>query len=206
MADQILSRDEVLGGLPARRAATVLHAIRTRTAASVARSRRPLGGYVSERTATQRESEFLAALASGRDAHANPSVQDLERYAGDWEALVPSQPALRAAIADRLGTEQRLVRDRVPRLRAALALDEPATREAYEKATRRPLDAIYVVRPRVTERVAWRRSAVAERLERMPPFWIAFALTLTECVGAGILALPVAMAGIGPLGAVILIA
>jgi amino acid permease len=54
--------------------------------------------------------------------------------------------------------------------------------------------------------VAWRRSAVAEHLERMPPFWIAFALTLTECVGAGILALPVAMAGIGPVGAVILIA
>jgi amino acid permease len=54
--------------------------------------------------------------------------------------------------------------------------------------------------------MAWRRSAIAERLERIPPFWIAFALTLTECVGAGILALPVAMAGIGPLGAVILIA
>ena len=34
---------DVLGGLPARRAATVLHAIRTRTAASVARSRRPGG-------------------------------------------------------------------------------------------------------------------------------------------------------------------
>ena len=49
-----------------------------------------------------------------------------------------------ALIADRLGTEERLVRDRVPRLRAALALDEPATRKAYERATRRPLDAIYV--------------------------------------------------------------
>ena len=79
MADQILSRDEVLGGLPARRAATVLHAIRARTAASVARSRRPLGGYVGERTAAQRESEFLAALASGRDARSKPRVQDLER-------------------------------------------------------------------------------------------------------------------------------
>jgi transmembrane amino acid transporter len=206
MTEQLLSRDEVLGGLPARRAATVLHAIRARTAASVARSRRPLGGYVSERVAAQRESEFLAALASGRDAHAKPSVQDLERYASDWETLVPSQPALRAAIADRLGTEERLVKDWVPRLRAALGLDEQATRDAYERATQRPLDAIYVARSRVTERLAWRRSAVAERLERIPPFWIAFALTLTECVGAGILALPVAMAGIGPLGAVILIA
>ena len=32
MAEQILSREEILGGLPARRAATVLHAIRARTA------------------------------------------------------------------------------------------------------------------------------------------------------------------------------
>lgn len=195
-----------MGGLPARRAATVLHAIRARTASCVARSRRPLGGYVSERTAAHRESEFLAALASGRDARAKPSAQDLERYTSEWEALVPPQPALRAAIADRLGVEERLLRERVPRLRAALTLDEPATQEAYERATGRPIETIYASRPSLTERFAWRRSAVAERLERMPPFWIAFALTLTECVGAGILALPVAMAGIGPLGAVIVIA
>jgi amino acid permease len=206
MAERILSRDEVLGGLPARRAATVLHVIRARTAASVARSRRPLGGYVGERTAENRESEFLAALASGRDVRSKPTIHALERYTGDWEPLVPAQPALRAAIADRLGAEERLLYERVPRLRAALGLDEPETRAAYERATGRPLDAIYIGRRTVTERMAWRRSAVAERLERMPPFWIAFALTLTECVGAGILALPIAMAGIGPLGAVIVIA
>ena len=206
MAEQILSRDEVLGGLPARRAATVLHAIRARTAASVARSRRPLGGYVGERTAAQLESEFLAALASGRDARSKPRLQDLERYTADWASLVPAQPALRAAIAERLGTEERLLHDRIPRLRAALGLDEPDTRAAYARATGRPLDAIYASRPSVRERLAWRRSAVAEGLERMPPFWIAFALTLTECVGAGILAVPVAMAEIGPLGAVIVIA
>jgi amino acid permease len=206
VSDQILSRDEVLGGLPARRAATVLHAIRARTASSVARSRRPLGGYVGERTAAQRESEFLAALASGRDRRARPSVQDLERYAADWAPIVPAQPAMRAAIAQRLGAEERLVRDRVPRLRAALQLDDPRTQGAFERATREPLESIYATAPGLRERLAWRRSALAERLERIPPFWIAFTLTFTECVGAGVLALPVAMAGIGPLGAVVLIA
>jgi amino acid permease len=206
VTDQILSRDDVLGGLPARRAATVLHAIRMRTASSVARSRRPLGGYVGERGAAQRESEFLAALASGRDPRAQPSVQDLERYAAEWAPLVPAQPAMRAAVAQRLGADERLLRERVPRLRGALYLDDPATQAAYEHATGEPLDRIYATGERVRERAAWRRSAIAERLERIPPFWIAFVLTLTECVGAGILALPVAMAGIGPLGAVILIA
>lgn len=206
MTDSILSRSEILGGLPARRAATVLHAIRARTAACVARSRRPLGGYVGEHTTAQRESEFLAALAAGREVRDVPRVHELERYAADWAPLVPAQPALRAAIAQRLGDEERLPRERIPRLRAALGLDEPATLAAFESATGRPLDSIYVARTATAEGLAWRRAALAERLERMPPFWIAFALTLTECVGAGILALPVAMAGIGPLGAVILIA
>lgn len=206
MAEQILSREEILGGLPARRAATVLHAIRARTASSAARSRRPLGGYVGERGAAQRESEFLAVLASCRDPRAKPSAQGLERYASEWAALVPTQAALRAAIVQRLGAEERLPRERVPRLRAALGLDEPETQAAFARATGHSLETIYAPRLGLGERLAWRRSRLAERLERMPPFWIAFTLTLTECVGAGILALPVAMAGIGPLGAVILIA
>jgi amino acid permease len=206
MADLGLSRDEVAAGLPARRAATLLHAIRTRTASAVASSRRPLGGYVGERTAAQRESEFLAALASGRDARSKPSVQNLERYAAEWAPLVPNQAALRAAIAKRLGAEERMPRDRVPRLRVALGLDEPDTRESYERSTGADLDTIYQAgRPGLAERFAWRRSVFAERLAGLPPFWIAFTLTVTECVGAGILALPVAMAGIGPLGAVVLI-
>ncbi len=36
-------------------------------------------------------------------------------------------------------------------------------------------------------------------LKNLPPFWIAFALTLTETVGAGTLALPIAFATVGPL-------
>ena len=85
-------------------------------------------------------------------------------------------------------------------------LDEPDTQAAYQRSTGEGLDAVYTAgRPGVAERFAWRRSALAERLAGMPPFWIAFTLTLTECVGAGLLALPVAMAGIGPLGAAVMI-
>ncbi len=39
----------------------------------------------------------------------------------------------------------------------------------------------------------------------MPPFWMAFALTLTETVGGGMLAIPIALAGVGvPVGLVLL--
>jgi amino acid permease len=46
---------------------------------------------------------------------------------------------------------------------------------------------------------------VGDRLEGLPPFWTAFALTLTEIVGGGVLALPIALAHVGPLAGVVLL-
>jgi amino acid permease len=206
MAERLLSREDVLGGMPARRAGTALHAIRSRTASLVARSRRAVAGYVGERSAVAREQEFLAALATGRELPRKPTVQELERYAGEWASLVPDDPALRAAIAKLLADDEAFTADRVPRLRAALGLDAGEVRQAFERAQGTPLESIYAESLPLRERLRWRTARAGERLERMPPFWTAFALTLTECVGAGILAIPVAMAGIGPLGAVIVLA
>lgn len=193
MADRTLSRDDVLGGLGGRRAPTVLHAIRSRTAARVARSRRSLGGYAGRGGAAGREQEFLAALAAGRDLPRKPTIQDLERYAGDWAQLVPQDPALRLPVARLILADEPVTRSQVPRLRAALGIDGTAAEELFAAS----LPA--------RERLRWRTARLAERLEGLPPFWTAFALTLTECVGAGILALPVALAGIGPLGAVVVL-
>ncbi len=206
MPEPLLSREDVLGGMPARRAGLALHAIRSRTASLVARSRRSLAGYVGEHTAAAREQEFMAALATGRDLTRKPTVQELERYAEEWASLVPDDPALRAAIAKLLGDAEALPADRIPRLRAVLGLDEPAVQRAFERAQGAPIESIYARSLPLRERLRWRTARLAERLERMPPFWTAFAMTLTECVGAGVLALPVAMAGIGPLGAVVLLA
>jgi amino acid permease len=193
MSERLLSREDVLAGLPARRAPMVVQAIRSRTAARVARSRRALAGYPADTGAASREQDFLAALAAGRDLPRKPTVRDLERYAQDWAPLVPADPKLRLAVARLLAADEPLPRDRVPRLRAALGLDELDA------------DGVYAERLSLLDRLRWRRAALAERLERLPPFWTAFALTLTECVGAGVLALPVAMAGIGPIGAVLLL-
>ena len=52
------------------------------------------------------------------------------------------------------------------------------------------------------ERARWTRAGVGARLERDVPFWTAYALTLTETVGSTIVALPIAVAAIGPLPAV----
>ena len=49
----LFSRDQLMGGLPARRAASAIFAIENRTARLVARSRRAIERYVSEHAAAQ---------------------------------------------------------------------------------------------------------------------------------------------------------
>jgi hypothetical protein len=199
------SRDELLGGLPARRASTLLFAIEARTAHLVARSKRAMAYYMTERTAQEREEAFLLAMARGRELPALPSIQDLERHAGEWASLVPPDAQLRATIAEMIGKKYRFVRDRVPGVRAALGLDEPSIEAAFDAQFRRSLATIYATRLSPRERFRWSRSRLAARIEDLPPFWMAYALTLTETVGGGLLVLPIALAGIGPLPGVVVL-
>jgi amino acid permease len=200
-----VSRDELLGGLPARRASTLLFAIESRTAHLVAHSRRAMARYLTERTGEEQERAFLDALAQGRDLPLRPTIQDLERYAPEWAALVPNDAALRAAVARMIGERYRLPRQLVPGIRAALGLEAPEVGAAFERLHRQSQDSMYASELPLGERTRWVRSRAAHWLETLPPFWTAFALTLTETVGAGILALPIAVADIGPIGGLVVI-
>ena len=199
------SRDEVLGGLPARRASTLVFAIQTRTLQQVVRSRRAMATYLTERTSADQERAFLDALSGGRDLPFTPSIQDLERYAGDWAYLVPDDPDLRAAVAARLGAAYQIPAGGAPRLVAALGLDTTPVRAAFERLNGRPVDSLFVSRVPLRARLAWARSRAAAWLESLPPTATAFALTLTETVGAGILALPIALAAVGPIAGIVIL-
>jgi amino acid permease len=200
-----ISRDELLGGLPARRASTLLFAIESRTAHLVAHARRAMATYLTEKTAEERERAFLQALAQGREPPVRPTIQDLERYAPEWADLVPDDPGVRAALARMIAEKYVLPWRGAPALRQALGLDEEVVRQVYKRLHGHPLDAIYAVRLPWREHLRWLRSRLARRLETLPPFWTAFALTLTETVGAGILALPIALSGIGPIAGLVVL-
>ena len=203
--DDFVSREELLAGLPARRASITLFAIEGRTAQLVDRSRRSMEIGLTDRTAAAREREFLEALAVGGELRVQPTIQDLECYAPAWASLVPPEPAARAAILHALGNRYRFTKRSVPALRAALGAGEPAVERAYARAYGRPLATGYARKLPWRERVRWRRAAAARRLEALPAAWLAFALTLTETVGGGMLALPIALATIGPLGGLALV-
>ncbi|HEX2111026.1 MAG TPA: hypothetical protein VHF67_05690 [Gaiellaceae bacterium] len=204
--DAFPDAEELLGGLPARRANTLLFLIESRTARLIAESRQAAERLLTEEAAEERELAFVEAFALARDPPIRPTIQDLERYSRQWASLVPDNPRVQATLARRLGEKYEFTRDAVPRMRAALGLDDPAVEEAYARLYREPLETIYAARARRRERLRFRWAALAGGLEDLPPFWTAYALTLTETVGASILALPIALAAVGPLaGAAVLV-
>jgi amino acid permease len=205
-SDQLLTRDEVLGGLPARRAGTLLFLIESRTAYLVAQSRETLELFLTEELAKERERVFLDAFKLGQEPPHPPTIQDIERHSGLWAALVPANSSLRAALGHLLGQKYTLTSKAVPGIRAALGLDEGAVQQAYRRLYHVPLETLYTPRPTLVERLRWAWAALARRLESLSPFWTAFSLTLTGTIGVSILALPIAIAGVGlPAGLLLLL-
>ena len=203
-ADQpIFSRGDVIGGLPARRASTLLYAIEARTALIAARARRAMARFETERSAAEHEQQFLSALADGRSLPARATIQDLDRHAARWASLVPADTALRAdssagsststACRPRRATSGQRLAPMTPPSRKPIS---GAQAEAWQPSRRRRS---------LRDRLRWTRARVSRGLESLPPFWLAFTLTLTETVGAGVLALPIAFAGFGPGGAIALL-
>jgi amino acid permease/predicted transcriptional regulator len=203
--DLFPDREELLAGLPTRRADTLLFLIESRTAHLVARSRRAMEQFVTEADHNERELAFFAAFSQGLDPPLVPTIQDLERHSWQWAPLVAQSAQVRAAVAHRLGTKYRFTYQDAAGIRRALGLDDPGVRRAYRRLYRQPLEEIFTTRVAPTDRLRWVWAAVAARLERLSPFWTAYSLTLTETVGATILALPIALATIGPLPGVALL-
>jgi amino acid permease len=202
---EFFSRDELLDGLPARQASAILFAMESRTAHLMAQSRYAAARYVPPKTAAGREQAFLQALAQGRDLPYRPKIQDLERFVSEWAALVPDNPGVKAVLANMLAQEYTFTSRQIPAMRQALSLDDPAVQQAYQRNYGQPLSRIYALRTSFGEQLRWLWAGLSQWLEELPPFWAAFSLTLTETVGAGILALPIAVAGIGPLAGVTLL-
>jgi amino acid permease len=196
---------DILDGMPSRQAGAILFAIEGRTAQLVSQSRQALASYLTEKTAAEKEQAFFSAIAQGRDLPIQPTIQDIERFAPEWASLVPSDDRQRAALAKKLAEKYHFRHQDVLALRKALGLESDGVKQAYDRLYKKPIDSIYVTNIPLSEKIHWLASRLANSLERMPPFWTAFSLTLTETVGGSVLALPIALAGVGPISGVILL-
>lgn len=199
-----LTRAELLGGLSGRRVSAALYVIESRTAYLSLKARNATAPVLSAGVLEEQERAYLSALAAGRDLPA-PTIQELDQFAPQWAYLVPPDAVARAELAHRFGDKYRFRESDVGRMRLALGLDDPAVRRAYHDRHRGELDEVYDTDLTALEKLRWTRSRLFRRLEELPPFWTTYGLTLTETVGAGMLALPIAVAGVGPLPGVAII-
>jgi len=189
------TREELLGGLPARQASLLLFAIESRTAQLISQAKRAAEPYLTPQAAQERERVFLEAIAAARQLPLRIAIQDLELYAPHWASLVPEDAAVQATIAHRIGEKYHFTKLEVPAIRSALALDSFAVQEAYQRLYHQALETIYA--PRITpgDRLRWGWAAFSKRIENLPPFWTAFLLTLPGA--PGLLALPIVLAPLG---------
>lgn len=203
--DELFTPEEVLAGFSAKRARLLLFQIESRTASLMLQAQRAVEPYLTEEIARQQDLAFFEALAEGGQLPVRPTIPDLERYAPQWQSLLPANFTLQAALAHALGQKYRFAERDVPHIRQALGLDSEAVQSSFQRQYRQPLDTIYTRQVSLLERVSWGWNKLGAWLENLPPFWTAYALTVTETVGASILALPIALAGVGPLAGVIIL-
>ncbi|HEU4980767.1 MAG TPA: hypothetical protein VFT14_06080 [Solirubrobacterales bacterium] len=203
MADpgEFLSRDEVLGGLPARRARTLLFLIEQHSALHA--SEREVGtmALLGERSAEARKLAWIEAFALGRNAPRTASIREIEAAAGRWAPLVTESAEVRAATLRLLAERHRLQYKRVPGIREAFGVDDERVAEAFERQTGEPLESIWAARIGTLDRLRWALSAPGRWLEQAPPFQASAALTFLLSMGQTVVIVPIAVATVGPLAA-----
>jgi hypothetical protein len=204
--DELFTRDEVLGGLPARRAGALLFLIESRVAHLVDQSRRAADFLAPEDVSRERDLAFLEAFSMGREPPVRPTIQDLERYAPQWDALVPANPGVRAGVAHLLGRKYTFTRQAVPGIRAALGLDDAAVKRAYRRQYEADLETLFAAQVGPRDWLRWAWAAFSARVDRLPPFWLTFGLTIAFSFSQAFLALPTGVARMGALPGVALVA
>ena len=204
-ADELFTRDEALGGLPARRAATLLFLIESRSAHFEARARLEADEFATEKAAQELDLAFIEAFALSRQPPLRVTIQDLERHAQKWAYLIPDNARLRAAIARLLSEKYSFTSEAVPAIRSALGLDQPAVQRAYQGLYHQSIDTIFASRVALIERLRWISTSLAKSVDSLPPFWMTFTLVLTLSLPQAVLALPIATSGVGPLAGIVLL-
>ncbi|MGH7366593.1 MAG: hypothetical protein ACREK9_09305 [Candidatus Rokuibacteriota bacterium] len=202
---ELFTRDEALGGLPARRAATLLFLIESRTAHLADQSRRAGDFLASEEASRERDLAFFEAFSAGREPPVAPTIRDLEWHAARWAPLVPPNPGLRAALAHLLGRKYAFTRSAVPGIREALGLDGDAVGRAYRRQYGVELETLYAAQLRVVDWLPWAWAALSARVDALSPFWLTFGLTVAFSFSQAFLALPTGVARVGAGPGVILV-
>lgn len=198
--DELISRQDLLAGLPAKRTNTLLFLIERQTARLAARSRVEFS--LTDSAERDRELAFLEAFTLGKAPALRPTIQQLERFAPQWSVLVPDNPTLKASLINTLCQKYSFTKQLVPNIRAALNCEQLGVEQAYQRLYQKPIAVAFASQVPLKERLSWIAAASIQKVESLPPFWIASLVTIALGLPQAFLALPIAVAELGPLASV----
>ena len=163
--------------------------------------------FLSDDTVRDRDLAFVDAFARGREPPfpvriARPRA--LRRPLGAPRPGQPPGPGRRSPTSWARSTTS--PGTTVPGIGAAVGFDDEAGRRPpTSSSTASPSTGSSPPSVGPGGRLRWLWTRFATRLESLPPAWSAYVLSLTETVGTSMLALPIAVAGIGPLAGVVVL-
>lgn len=201
--DELISKEELLAGMPAKRAKTLLFLIEKQTALLTKRSRVAFSLTDSDRE--DGELAFLQAFTINNSQIPRPTIQQLERFAPEWSVLVPKNPQIKAALIRALTEKYRFTPSLIPNICQALGHERRQVQQAYHRLYHKPLVTAFLPKISALDRYGWGMFAIAQKLESLPPFWLATLVTVALGLPQAFLALPIAVAQLGSIGAVILL-
>ncbi|MEM7112265.1 MAG: hypothetical protein AAF614_07520 [Chloroflexota bacterium] len=199
MTIDFLSRENLLGKPPTRRAKTQLFLIENRAVYWANRSWHHVEFARSDQSSSTRELAYLEAFALKREPDEAATIQDIEQFAPQWQGDIAQSGKVRAAIAHLLAEKYRFDEGDVPNIRLALGLDTVEVQTAFERFYKRPLATIYTPHDTLRTKLRWRLSGITRWLDSLSPFWLAFILTMTLGISSSVIALPSVVASVGTL-------
>ncbi len=201
--DKLISKQELLQGMPAKKAKTLLYLIEKQTAALIAESQLDLS--FSDMSQGDEDLAFWQAFTLKTHPKIKVTIQQLERFATEWSILVPSNPQIKAAILHYMGEKYHFTSSVIPKICQVLGCDESEVKKAYYRIYQTSLGDAFRLKLSVIERCHWFFAAVSLKLESLPPFWLATLITIALGLPQAFLALPIAVAELGTMVAVILL-
>lgn len=201
--EELISKDELLAFLPTKRTRTLLFLIEKQTAQLSARSH--IEFSLNDEGEYDRESAYFQAFTLNNSKAPRVTIQQLERFSDQWSVLVPHNPRLKATLLHILTEKYNFTKFSIPHIYAALSCEDLLVQKAYFQLYKQPLDTAFKTKISFWEKCHWQIYRISQKLESLPPFWLATLITIALGLPQAFLALPIAVADLGSLVAIVLL-
>ncbi|MEM7594388.1 MAG: hypothetical protein AAF383_23245, partial [Cyanobacteria bacterium P01_A01_bin.83] len=201
--EELISKDKLLALNCTKKIRTLLFLIEKQTAQLASASRVEFS--FTDDSEYDREDAYFQAFTLNNNQAPEVTIQQLEAFAPQWSILVPQNPQLKASLLHVLADKYHFTKLIVPNISKALGCEELLVQRHYLKQYQQPLIAAFKSKISLIERCHWLTSAIALKLESLPPFWLATFITIALGLPQAFLALPIAVADLGSLVAITLL-